>query len=141
MPQSTTGTAPTKTENICLVGLVPGPKAPSLDQINHVLRPVVTDLLVLWSSGIYISKTTKFPLGRPVRAVMLPLICDLPAARQASGHGSYSARRFCSECDLLRMDINNLDTDSWRPRNLCDHLQTCKPLEKCEISSRARENI
>jgi hypothetical protein len=30
-----------KAENLYLVGVVPGPKEPSLDEVNHFLRPLV----------------------------------------------------------------------------------------------------
>jgi hypothetical protein len=112
-----------KTENVFLVGVVPGPNEPSIDQVNHVIRPLVDDLLVLWWKGIYINKTANHSLGRSVRGALVPLICDLPAARRASGHGAHSATHFCSECDLTRREINNLDTNTWKTRNLSDHMK------------------
>jgi len=31
---------------------IPGPKEPSIEQVNHVLRPIVNQLLKLWRTGI-----------------------------------------------------------------------------------------
>lgn len=47
-----------KVENMFLVGVIPGPQEPSLNQINYILRPLVTDLLVLWTDGVYLRRTT-----------------------------------------------------------------------------------
>lgn len=112
-----------KAENVFLVGIVPGPTEPHTDQVNHVLRPLVNDLMVLWEKGIYIRKTHKYPLGRPVCGAMLPLICDLPAARRASGHAAHSATTFCSECYLKKEDINNINRDTWPPCNHSNHVK------------------
>lgn len=36
-----------RTENIYLVGIIPGPQEPTLSQLNHFLAPLVDDLLGL----------------------------------------------------------------------------------------------
>ncbi|KAJ3559008.1 hypothetical protein NM688_g599 [Phlebia brevispora] len=51
-------------ENIYLAGIIPGPNEPSLHEVNHFLRPLVDDLLVLWHQGIYISRTAARKTGR-----------------------------------------------------------------------------
>ncbi|KAF9521370.1 hypothetical protein CPB83DRAFT_742670, partial [Crepidotus variabilis] len=82
----------------------------------------VDDLCLLWDKGLFLSKTSTYPNGRPVRAAMVPLICDLPAARRAVGLGSHSSTHFCSECDLTLQDINDLDSTTWTPRNYNAHI-------------------
>ena len=89
-------------ENMLLVGVIPGPKKPSMDQIIHFLRPLVQDLLIFWENGVYFSRTANFPDGRLVRCIPGPLVCDLPGARQTAGFGSYNAKYFCSICKLLQ---------------------------------------
>lgn len=108
-------------ENIYLVGVMPGPKSPSKDEINHLLRPLMDDFLILWRSGVYLSRTHRFPGGIRVRCAIGPLICDLPAARQMSGFAHYSARYFCSVCKLERTEINDLDVSKWERRTFEDH--------------------
>lgn len=98
-----------KAENMYLAGVIPGPREPSLTQINHLLRPLVNDLLEFWDPGVWYTRTPNHDLGKLVRAALIPLICDLKAARQVMGHGSHSAKKFCSVCDL-----------SWDQRNTID---------------------
>lgn len=108
-------------ENVYLVGVIPGPHKPSIDQINHFLKPLADELLVFWESGIFFSRTSKYPTGRLVRCILVPLVCDLPAARQVAGFGAHNARFFCSVCKLRRNNINNLDASTWPPRDCEEH--------------------
>lgn len=108
-------------ENIFLMGVVPGPHEPSTHEVNHLLRPLVDDLLCLWEDGIFLTRTTKFPFGRRIKCALIPIIADLPAARRVAGLGGHSASYFCSECLLKLEDINNLDVDSWKSRTLEEH--------------------
>ncbi|KAI0822496.1 hypothetical protein BC628DRAFT_1281695, partial [Trametes gibbosa] len=106
---------------VYLVGIIPGPGKPSLAQINHCLKPLVDELLVFWESGIFFSRTAKFVTGRLVRCALVPLVCDLPAARQTAGFGAHNAKYFCSVCNLEHSDIDNLDMASWPPRTAEAH--------------------
>ncbi|GBE89668.1 hypothetical protein SCP_1603320 [Sparassis crispa] len=109
-------------ENMFLVGIIPGPTEPSLHEINHLLRPLVDDLLDFWDPGVWYSSTPQHPTGRLVRCAVVPLICDLPAARQVAGFASFSTlKHFCSFCHLHRHDIKNLDPSTWRPRSDAEH--------------------
>ncbi|RPD57158.1 hypothetical protein L227DRAFT_479728, partial [Lentinus tigrinus ALCF2SS1-6] len=90
---------------------------PSLEQLNHYLKIIVDELLVFWETGVYFSRTAKYETGRLVRCALIPLVCDLPAARQTAGFGGHSAKYFCSMCKLPHVDINNLDDATWEPRN------------------------
>lgn len=108
-------------ENMYLVGVIPGPQEPSLHQINHILRPLVDELLQLWKQGIYLTHTWGHPHGQLVRCALGPLVCDLPAARQMSGFSSFSSHNFCSQCTQTRDDLNDINHRDWAPRNLGDH--------------------
>ena len=112
-----------KMENVFLLGIVPGPQEPSTHEVNHLLRPLVDDLLLLWNSGIYLSRTARYPFGRLVRAALIPVICDLPAARRVAGLGGHSSGHFCSECLLKLDDINNLECHTWPRRDYQSHIQ------------------
>lgn len=98
-----------KAENMYLAGIIPGPREPSLTQINHLLEPLVEELLEFWTPGVWFTRTPRWEHGRLVRAALIPLVCDLKAARQVMGHGSHSARKFCSICQLPRNEINTID--------------------------------
>ena len=112
-----------KTENVFLFGIVPGPQEPSTHEVNHLLKPLVDDLLLLWNFGIYLSRTARYSFGRLVRAALLPVICDLPAARRVAGLGGHASGHFCSECLLKLDDINNLDSHTWRRRDYQSHME------------------
>ncbi|TFY56546.1 hypothetical protein EVJ58_g7577 [Rhodofomes roseus] len=108
-------------ENICLVGIIPGPNEPSLHQLNHFLRPLVDEMLTLWHSGMWLTQTAVHAHGRLIRAAIIPLICDLPALRKAAGFAGHSSRHFCSFCLLKRPDINNISRP-WPSRTWQEHL-------------------
>ncbi|TFY53450.1 hypothetical protein EVJ58_g9445 [Rhodofomes roseus] len=108
-------------ENICLVGIIPGPNEPSLHQLNHFLRPLVDEMLVLWNAGLRLNQTALHVSGRLVRAAIIPLICDLPALRKAAGFAGHSSKHFCSFCLLKRSDINDISRP-WPTRTWKEHL-------------------
>lgn len=108
-------------EYICLVGIIPGPNEPSLQELNHFLRPFIDEFLVLWHAGIRLSRTAMYPAGRLVRAVIIPLICDLPALRKTAGFAGHSSTHFCSFCLLKKSNINNLSRP-WPSRTWKEHL-------------------
>lgn len=102
-----------RVENIFLVGIIPGPHHPSLTQINYLLRPLVQDLLKFWRHGVYYTHTINNPHGCLVRCALVPVICDLLAARQLMAFGSFSSKHFCCYCGLEIDDIDNLDMSNW----------------------------
>jgi hypothetical protein len=111
-------------ENMFLVGIIPGPKEPSLEQINHVLAPLVDDLLHFWKPGVFIKQTAHYFSGHMCLAALIPVICDLPAARQISGMPSHAAIHFCSFCKLPLYNIDNLDVKSWPTCTWVEHRQS-----------------
>lgn len=111
-----------KMENIFLLGIVPGPHEPSTHEVNHLLRLLVDDLLVLWNTGIFISRTSRHPLGRLIRGALVPVICDLPAAQRVAGLGGHASGHFCSECLQTLDDICDLNREGWIPRSYADHM-------------------
>ncbi|KAJ2931557.1 hypothetical protein H1R20_g5541, partial [Candolleomyces eurysporus] len=101
-------------QNIYLAGIVPGPTKPSNDQLNHYTQLVVNDLKELWSQGFSYTRTFKYRKGRKCKGMLVPLICDLLAARQVIGYpGSTTAHYFCTACDLDVDDISVIDRSAW----------------------------
>ena len=103
-------------ENMFLVGVIPGPDKIPMSAINHFTELIVVELLHFWSPGVYFSKTVFFPNGRFCLGALLPLICDLVAAREITGFPSHSATYFCSVCRVRSDDIECLLPQSWECR-------------------------
>ena len=74
-----------------IVGLIPGPSEPKL-HINTFLKPLVDDLLCLWK-GLPLLKD-----GSMVRAALLGVAADMPAARKVSQFLGHKADLGCNRC-------------------------------------------
>ena len=92
---------------------IPGPKEPSMEQMNHVLRPIVDQLLELWRTGIWLSRTQLHRYGRVCRGIIINLSGDLPGIQKTSGLASHSHPCFCFLCQSPRSQLHNLDLESW----------------------------
>ncbi|KAJ3542467.1 hypothetical protein NM688_g5967 [Phlebia brevispora] len=108
-------------EYMYLVGVIPGPGEPSLEQVNHALKILVDDLMVFYSTGVFYVQTAKYTCSRLIRCALGPVVADLPAARQVSGFTSFSHTFFCSCCWTKHSDKENLDVDSWKKRTGEEH--------------------
>ncbi|TDL15158.1 hypothetical protein BD410DRAFT_696555, partial [Rickenella mellea] len=94
---------------------------PSLHQINHVLVPIIDDLLEFWDPGFQLSETPMHPAGRLIKGALIFLVCDLPALRQMGGFASYGATPFCSFCTLTIDNIDDLQHKEWELRTCVAH--------------------
>ena len=74
-----------KAENLYVLGVIPGPREPSLDEINHFLHPVVEFFLPAWKNSMWFTKTDQHPEGRSARSVIAVAVNDLPAAQKIGG--------------------------------------------------------
>jgi hypothetical protein len=108
-------------ENLFLFGIIPGPSEPSVFQINGILRPLVEELQQFWK-GVWFDRSFRHPRGRLVKAVIFPLIADLPALRKTAGFTAHSAKNFCSYCQLTSEDINLIDPKQFKARDHESHM-------------------
>jgi hypothetical protein len=128
-----------KSKNMYLAGVIPGPGKPSLEQINHVLSLIVKELLEFWK-GVYFTRSAKFPNGRFSKGALIPLVCDMLAARQIAGLGSVNSKFFCTFCLLTIQEIENLDKSTWPERRLYEQLTRAEEWKACP-SERGRESL
>ncbi|KAG9097671.1 hypothetical protein FRC06_007326 [Ceratobasidium sp. 370] len=110
--------------NAYLVAMVPGPTEKSLEEIHHFINPIVDDMLELYSPGIWISRTYKYPRGRRVQAAIAIKSMDIVAARGAGGFASHSHTRFCHLCAATRAEIDRTSLGWFQPRTVEDHRQS-----------------
>ncbi|KDR83008.1 hypothetical protein GALMADRAFT_238766 [Galerina marginata CBS 339.88] len=102
-------------ENIYLVGVIPGPREPALDAINHFMTPLMHDLKASYECGVYYSRTFKHSAGRTSFSCVIPVIADTLASKKVTGHCGHGGKYFCSRCRLPRSEIDNVDPSSWPP--------------------------
>ena len=113
-------------ENMFLAGIIPGPKKPSLSDINHSLKLLVDVLLEFFAPGVWYSQTARHSQGCRVRAILVPIVSDMLAARQAGGFASPTATNFCTCCNLKIQDIENIDKKSWPERDAVEHIRLAR---------------
>lgn len=119
-------------ENMFLAGVIPGPRKPSLSDINHSLGLLVNVLLEFFDPGVLYSQTARHKQGCRVRAILVPIVSDMLAARQAGGFASPTATHFCTRCNLKVQDIENLDKHSWPQRDVIEHIKVAKQWRDAE---------
>jgi Transposase family tnp2 len=107
-----------KPENLCLVGIIPGPREPSGEEIDHFLRPLVEAMKESWAHGA-IYGTHDYPHGRLVRSAIALSVNDLPMARKIMGTANYIDRNVAKEANLDLWRVRTLqkvqeDADKWQ---------------------------
>jgi hypothetical protein len=113
-------------ENMFLAGIIPGPNKPSLSNTNHSLKLLVDVLLEFFDPGVWYSRTARHGQGCRVRAVLVSVVSDMLAARQAGGFASATATNFCTCCKLKIQDIENLDRSTWPKRDVVQQIHLAK---------------
>ncbi|TFK16485.1 hypothetical protein FA15DRAFT_607219 [Coprinopsis marcescibilis] len=122
-----------------LVRVIPGPREPPVDAINHYFSSLVDELLEFWVHGVYFSRTHRHPRGRRIRCVLAAVVCDLPGARKTAGFAALSHTRFCSICECKTSIKNNI-------QQYKGYVDTPYPLwvrrtaESCRVAGQAYED-
>lgn len=110
-----------KLENMFLVGIIPGPHEPKKEEINHLLSPLVDDLLDSYHHGVWYSRTQNYKYGRYARSALVLVVCDTPASRQVTGRIAATSTHFCPYCNLSNSEMTNTDPMTWHLRTDVDH--------------------
>jgi len=69
-----------KLENMFLVGIIPGPHEPKKEEINHLLSPLIDNLIDSYCHGVWYSCIQTYKRGWYAQCVLVPVVCDTPAA-------------------------------------------------------------
>ena len=133
-----------KLHNICLIGIIPGPREPELT-VNPYLNPLVQDLLDLWD-GIELEVCSGSHIERKlVRGALICCSCDLPAGRKLCGFLSHSAHFGCSKCKKYfpsaerGLDYSGFERESWIDRTNQSHREDVAKLRECTSKSALRK--
>ncbi len=110
-------------KNMFLTGIIPGPKKPSLSDINHSLELLVDALLEFFEPSVWYSRMARHSQGCRVHTILVPIVSDMLAAWQAGGFASPMATNFCTCCNLRIQDIENLDQKTWPERDAVEHIR------------------
>ncbi|POW15320.1 hypothetical protein PSTT_02183 [Puccinia striiformis] len=119
---NTPPTSRSKLSNWFLAAITPGPHEPDVVTINHILKPIVEDLLRL-KDGIFV-KTHQYPNKRKVFLYILPLVGDMPANHKVAGFTSHAGTKFCTWCDVTLDSLSKLKLST--PRTKESHLEQAK---------------
>jgi hypothetical protein len=111
-----------KAENLYVLHVIPGPREPSLDEINHFLHPLVEFFMPAWKNGTWFIKTDQHPEGRLACSVITVAVNDLPVVWKVGGFAGPTAAHFCNLCWLQKSDISNILCETWRHRTHQEHL-------------------
>ena len=122
-------------DNILLIGVIPGPHEPK-KTMNTYLNPLVKELKDLWK-GIIMQSASGTPLL--VRSALICTACDIPASRKVSGFVGHSAYRACSRClkqfptEVFgqKPDFTGTERSSWPPRDIESHRQHSLEHKNC----------
>lgn len=101
-----------KSENMFIAGIIPGPREPKLTAINSYMKPLIDDMIDLWSPGVRLSRTASSQHGRVARGAIVIVASDLPAARKLAALLSFSSSKFlCSVCKATSDKIGEFDIE------------------------------
>ena len=130
-----------KRENWIVVGIIPNlPKEPST--LEYFLEPVVQELQILWQ-GVKI-RTANHESGVYVRAALISVACDIPAARKTCGFLGHSAKQGCSKCKksfpgkVGSMNYGGFDLQSWSKRTVTEHRQCTYEIRETQLSKTSK---
>ncbi|THV06122.1 hypothetical protein K435DRAFT_590211, partial [Dendrothele bispora CBS 962.96] len=100
-----------------LAGLIPGPSEPAPEEVGSYIQPLVDTLLTLWHRGVRFSKTYLYPYERLIRAALVCVVCDLPAARKIGGFvAGWKHDVNCAICWNRKKNKQRLPDGRWRRR-------------------------
>ena len=107
-----------KLENLYLAGIIPGPKQPSVENLNHYICPLMQDLALSWVRGVRYSRTANHMDGHTTCSAVVLIICDLPAAWHLAALAGVTSHFYCSACNCYhKTTYDHIDFSNWTPHD------------------------
>lgn len=92
---------------------IPGPMEPTSEQLCNVIRPLINDLIGLFSPGMTIQTQVG---GAKCFAMLALVIADLKAAKKIGGYAATNHKWFCALCRQPERSFrHNIDPETWAP--------------------------
>ena len=131
------------TNNIILLGIIPGPHEPKRS-INSFLLPLIKELKELWQG---VTMESPQYISVIVRCALICTSCDIPASRKVSGFVGHSAYHGCSRCLKSfpteafgqKPDYTGTNRSSWVPRDMTSHRKQAENYKYCSTRARQKE--
>ena len=129
-----------KLQNICLVGIIPGPCEPELT-VNQYINPLVDELKQFWSGQELEVRCGSVVHRKLLRCAVLCCSCDLPAGRKLCGFLGHSAHLGCSKCKTFfpsshhGLDHSGFQRDNWTVRTNESHRRDVAKLSSCRTKT------
>ena len=120
-----------KTENLILVGLIPAMTHEPV-HLNFFLQPLVDELKKLYNGvRMYTYESPMYAVL--LRAMLLCVACDIPAARKVCGFKSHAAIAGCSRClkKFHNRNYSGFVRSSWPKRDLSTHRDIANQIRQC----------
>jgi hypothetical protein len=115
-----------RAKNLLVPLMTPGPTEPTAEELQHYLKIVVDDLILLYEKGVRIPTpsnpngqlpsagldcrltTHNLVPGRLVRVVLLAIVCDHPAMCKMAGLADHShGRAPCGKCTVPHEELHS----------------------------------
>ena len=93
-----------KPENMYVAGIVPGPKQPSITELNPYIEPLMDQLVQSWCRRTWFSCTTCHPSGQLTCSAIAAAVMDLPTTCHTSQLVLFSSHHFCTVCQCYHVD-------------------------------------
>ncbi|MBW0529503.1 hypothetical protein O181_069218 [Austropuccinia psidii MF-1] len=129
-----------KPENVYVAGIIPGPKEPTVLELNYLLIPLIKELKELWK-GYHFSPTSTGPSGSFICVAILTEIANVVAIRNLNGFISHSGNHFCNFCTIQKAQLEEISPQFHYMRSYQNHKSTivkwlqASPQQRQEIFS------
>jgi hypothetical protein len=124
--------------NVFYLGSLP-PKSPPVERYHPIISVIRDTLQEFWDPGVYFTRTSKYPNGRPAKGMLAPSASDMLAARAIYGFTSATSAFFCMSCPMTLDKIEDVDLKNWGRRDFEAHKKHAFEWKKAQTANDQKE--